>query len=104
MNWLPHLDLKAQRHKARFAKQFISIQQIFLLNDLVSVEFTETEENTMLLGFQKGFIQVRFACDTARQMWRKELKRFLAAKKGVVCSISSPHRGFKSTFSAISVK
>jgi len=81
-HWLPDADIgyNEQNHFTYRYRQFLNIQYEENLSDLISLDFTENEETLMVMTFKRQMLHIRFRCDSARQMWRKELKRYLATR------------------------
>lgn len=78
--WRHSLDVYDEEAFDKQAKNYLGWDSNFKLDEMESVEFTETSSPLMVIGFKKGPMTFEFAGETAREMWRRKLKQFLADK------------------------
>jgi len=73
---------KSNAELATICAGFLSVQNVYKLSELKSMEFTQTAETLMVLTFRgNNVLQIRFRDDSSREMWRKELKRYVYAQQ-----------------------
>lgn len=79
LRFRPHLN--SSEEKTRLMKRagsfFTNRYSVYDMKDLQSVDFTEDSNPHMVFGFRRELLYACFPCDTSREQWRIELKRYL---------------------------